>query len=175
MPSIPFQGLLGGSAFGKHRRSFLKRLARRHGWTASDTSARLVEEGLRRAEFAHIDFRDSAAGRQAYVQGSSLAVWEVALLLESYKRDAEAVAQHLGWPAAKVSAAANYAEAFPAEIAEALADNEAMDFAALKRMLPPDGRLRPSSRPSPTRLCTTRHCATRPCACPSERGGRVLA
>ena len=114
----------------------LKRLARRHGWTASDASARLVEEGLRRAEFAHIDFRDSAAGRQAYVQGSSLAVWEVALLLESYKRDAEAVAQHLGWPAAKVSAAANYAEAFPAEIAEALAENEAMDFAALKRMLP---------------------------------------
>ena len=65
-----------------------------------------------------------------------MAVWEVALLLESYKRDAEAVAQHLGWPAAKVSAAANYAEAFPAEIAEALAENEAMDFAALKRMLP---------------------------------------
>jgi hypothetical protein len=37
----------------------LKRLARRHGWTASDASARLVEEGLRRSEFALIDFRDS--------------------------------------------------------------------------------------------------------------------
>lgn len=74
----------------------------RHGWTASDASARLVEEGLRRAEFAFVDFRDSAAGRQACLQGSSLAVWEVVLLLCSYKGDAEAVAAHLRWPRAKV-------------------------------------------------------------------------
>jgi hypothetical protein len=53
----------------------LKRMANRHGWTPSETSARLVEEGLRRSEFAYIDFRDSA-GRQAYVQGSTLAVWK---------------------------------------------------------------------------------------------------
>ena len=59
----------------------LKRMARRHGWTASDASARLVEEGLRRSEFAYIDFRDSAVGRQAYMQGSRLAVWQVAELL----------------------------------------------------------------------------------------------
>jgi len=38
----------------------LKRLANRHGWTPSDASARLVEEGLRRSEFAFIDFRDTA-------------------------------------------------------------------------------------------------------------------
>jgi hypothetical protein len=114
----------------------LKRMASRHGWTASDASARLVEEGLRRAEFAFIDFRDSAAGRQAYVQGSALAVWEVALLLRAYKQDAAAVARHLGWPEAKVRAADHYAEAFPAETAEALADNDAMDLKALKRMLP---------------------------------------
>ena len=43
-----------------------------------------MEEGLRRSEFAYIDFRDSAAGRQAYMQGSSLAVWEVAMLLRDY-------------------------------------------------------------------------------------------
>jgi hypothetical protein len=114
----------------------LKRMASRHGWTASDASARLVEEGLRRAEFAFIDFRDSAAGRQAYVQGSTLAVWEVAMLLRVYKQDAPAVARHLGWPEAKVRAAMHYAEAFPAEITEALADNDAMDLKALKRMLP---------------------------------------
>lgn len=118
----------------------LKKLARRHGWTASDASARLVEEGLRRAEFAYIDFRDSAAGRQAYIQGSSLAVWEVQLLLASYKGDAEAVARHLGWPVSKAAAAANYAEAYSAEIAEALAENDAMDFAALSRMLPQAAR-----------------------------------
>ena len=61
----------------------LKRMANRHGWTPSDASARLVEEGLRRSEFAFIDFRDSPAGRQAYIQGSTLAVWEVMLLVRS--------------------------------------------------------------------------------------------
>jgi hypothetical protein len=114
----------------------LKRMANRHGWTASDASARLVEEGLRRAEFAFIDFRDSPAGRQACIQGSSLAVWEVMLLIRSYKSDAAAVARHLRWPQAKVSAASNYAEAFPQEIETALAENEVTDFLALKRLLP---------------------------------------
>src|SRR6185312_15408842 len=82
----------------------LKRIAKRHGWTPSDASARLVEEGLRRSEFAFLDFRDSAIGRQAYIQGSSLAVWEVMLLVHSYKNDLQAVARHLHWPKAKVQA-----------------------------------------------------------------------
>jgi hypothetical protein len=114
----------------------LKRMASRHGWTASDASARLVEEGLRRSEFALIDFRDSAAGRQAYLQGSSLAVWEVMFLVRGYNGDLAAVAAHLRWPQAKVQAAVNYAEAFPSEIDEALVENDAMDFTALKRMVP---------------------------------------
>jgi len=114
----------------------LKRMASRHGWTPSDASARLVEEGLRRSEFAFIDFRDSAAGRQACIQGSSLAVWEVALLLRSYKSDQQAVSKHLQWPLARVQAAYNYAEAFPQEIDQALAENDAVDQITLKRMLP---------------------------------------
>ena len=114
----------------------LKRMANRHGWTPSDASARLVEEGLRRSEFAFIDFRDSPAGRQACIQGSSLAVWEIVLLLRGYKDDVAAVANHLRWPLAKVQAAVHYAEAFPPEIDEAMAENDAMDFNALKRMLP---------------------------------------
>lgn len=114
----------------------LKRMANRHGWTPSDTSARLVEEGLRRSEFAFIDFRDSAVGRQAYVQGSGLAVWEIMLLLRSYKNNVRDVAKHLRWAQAKVQAAVNYAEGFPEEIEEALNENEASDFQSLKRMLP---------------------------------------
>ncbi len=116
--------------------SRLKRMANRHGWTPSDASARLVEEGLRRSEFAFIDFRDSAAGRQAYIQGSTLAVWEVMLLVQSYKADVSAVAKHLKWPEAKVQAAINYAKAFPGEIESALSENATTDFEALKRMLP---------------------------------------
>ena len=114
----------------------LKRMARRHGWTASDASARLVEEGLRRSEFAFIDFRDSAAGRQACIQGSTLAVWEVMFLLRNYNGNAVAVARHLKWPQMKVQAAVHYAEAFVEEIDQAIADIDGMDFEALKRMLP---------------------------------------
>ncbi len=114
----------------------LKRLANRHGWTASDTSARLVEEGLRRSEFALIDFRDSPVGRQAYVQGSSLAVWEVMMIVRAYKGDPARAAKHLEWPEAKVRAAVHYAEAYPDEVNEALAENDGMDFEALKRLAP---------------------------------------
>src|SRR5713101_5236379 len=106
----------------------LNRMANRHGWTPSDASARLVEEGLRRSEFAYIDFRDSAAGRQAYIQGSTLAVWEVLLLVQSYEADVSAVARHLKWPEAKVQAAINYAKAFPEEIENALSENAATDL-----------------------------------------------
>ncbi len=114
----------------------LKRMASQHGWTPSDASARLVEEGLRRSEFAFIDFRDSAAGRQACIQGSSLAVWEIMLLARDYKQDAARVAKHLRWTVAKVQAAFNYARAFPDEINNTIADNDAVDFAALSQMLP---------------------------------------
>ena len=114
----------------------LKRMANRHGWTPSDVSARLVEEGLRRSEFAFIDFRDSAVGRQAYIQGSSLAVWEVMMLVRSCKRSTQSAARHLQWPEAKIRAAVNYAEAFPGEIDEALAENDAISFETLKRLLP---------------------------------------
>lgn len=114
----------------------LKRLAASHGWTPSDASARLVEEGLRRADFAFIDFRDSASGRQACLQGSSLAVWEVILLARQYGNDATRVAKHLRWPVAKVQAALNYAKAFPEEIESALVEQDEADFTSLSRMLP---------------------------------------
>jgi hypothetical protein len=87
-------------------------------------------------DFEFIESRDSAAGRRAYVKGSSLAVWEIALLLRSYKGNAAAVAAHLEWPEGKVEAAIHYVEAHPAEIGRALKDNDAIDFATLQRMLP---------------------------------------
>jgi uncharacterized protein (DUF433 family) len=85
---------------------------------------------------ALIDFRDSSAGRQACIQGSSLAVWEVMLLVQSYNNDLAATAKHLQWPEAKVRAAVNYTEAFADEIAQALDEYRALDFAALQRLLP---------------------------------------
>jgi hypothetical protein len=111
-------------------------MASRHGWTPSDTSARLVEEGLRRSEFAYIDFRDSPAGRHAYVQGSSLAIWEIMMLARDYKNDPVKLARHLRWPEARVQAAFNYAKAFPDEIRKAVAENDTVDFESLSHMLP---------------------------------------
>ena len=129
----------------------LRRLSRRLGRTPSETGALLVEEALRRAEFGHIEFRDSAVGRQAYVQGSRLAIWQVVQIALSYglkdtdlkgakldatKLEAVTTAEHLDWPLVKVQAALEYAQAFPEEIEAALADNAAYDVQALRRMLP---------------------------------------
>jgi hypothetical protein len=42
----------------------------------------------------------------------------------------------LRWPAAKVQAAVNYAEAFPEEIDQTLTECSAVGFTPLKRILP---------------------------------------
>lgn len=113
----------------------LRRLLRL-GRTQEETGARLIDEALRTAEYAFITFRDSAAGRQAYIQGSGLAVWEVMMLLRERNGDIERTAEYLGWPVAGVHAAANYAAAFRDEIEAALADNDSYDEHKVRAMLP---------------------------------------
>lgn len=63
-------------------------------------------------------------------------MWEVMLLVGSYKADVSAVARHLKWPEAKVQAAINYARAFPEETDTAFFENAGTDFEAVRRMLP---------------------------------------
>jgi uncharacterized protein (DUF433 family) len=119
----------------------LKRMARRLCRTASDTGALLVEEGLRRSEFAFLDFRDSCLGRQAYIQGSTLAVWEVVRLVRDYGGEVAAVAGHLAWSVARVQAALNYAAAFPEEIEIAISDAAAVRFEDVLRLVPQTERV----------------------------------
>jgi uncharacterized protein (DUF433 family) len=119
----------------------LKRMAKRFGWTPSDASARLVEEGLRRAEFAFIDFRDTAIGRQAYLQGTRLAVWMVVKIVRASGGSVEKAGDHLERPASMIQAAMNYAQAFPDEIEGAIQENDSMDFDQISRMLPQARRL----------------------------------
>src|SRR5204863_1343610 len=114
----------------------LQRKARQLGRSPSETGAILLDESLRRDEFAFIDFRDSPVGRQAYIQGSRLAVWQVVSIVRSYGRDAQKAAQHLKWPLVKVQAALSYAKAFPQEIEHAIQDSQSCDLAKLSRMLP---------------------------------------
>ncbi len=114
----------------------LQKLALHLGRTQEEAGARLIDEALRTAEFAFITFRDSAVGRQAYIQGSGLAVWEVMMLLRERGGDVEKTADYLEWPVIRVQAAVNYTVAFPDEIAAALADNDSYDEDKVRAMLP---------------------------------------
>ncbi|MGD1895817.1 MAG: hypothetical protein ACFB16_02580 [Phormidesmis sp.] len=114
----------------------LSRIARTLDKTPSDTVATLVEESLRKIEFAMIEFRSSGLGRQAFMQDSSLAVWEVIEVAQSYQMDLEKVAEHFNRPIICVKAAFHYAEAYPTEIGLAIQDNQAVTFTHMKRLLP---------------------------------------
>lgn len=97
----------------------------------------MIEEGLRHAEVPAIEFRDSAGGRQAYVVGTGLAVWEVLLVAEGYALDAGATAHHLHLDREHVAQALSYAAAFEAEVRRALDGNRAMTPEKLRASLPP--------------------------------------
>ncbi len=113
----------------------LQRAARHLGRTPSEAAALLLEEGLRQREFAFVEFRDSAVGRQAYLQGTRLAVWQVAWLARDFGGDAGRVAAHLELPVTQVMAALNYAAAYPDEIEAAIEDSSRAPT-DLRRLVP---------------------------------------
>lgn len=114
----------------------LSRVARILDKTPSDTVATLVEESLREMEFALIEFRSSPLGRQAFMQGSSLAVWEVIETARQYQMNEKKVAGHFERSLEWVKAAFNYAEAYPEEIDLSIQDSQAITLTDLKRQLP---------------------------------------
>lgn len=114
----------------------LERYAREQHADVTQIGIRLIDEALRMAEHPDIEFRDSAAGRQAYMRGSSLAVWEVLMLARERESDANVTAAFLGWPRTRIEAALNYAAAYRDEIEAALRENEAFDADAIRRLLP---------------------------------------
>jgi len=117
-------------------KSQLERLARYSNATPSETGARLIEEGLRHEQFGFIDFRNSAVGRTAYLQGSRLSVWMVVSTHRSLGGDVAATAEHYSKPESLIVAALNYAKAFPDEIEPLIEDYEQTGFEELQRMLP---------------------------------------
>ncbi len=117
-------------------KSRLARHARRAGRSESDLVASFIHEALEQKEFAFIEFRDSPLGRQPYLKGSRLAVWQVMHLAKGHDHDPAKVADYFEKPLPFIQAAFNYAEAHPEEIAQAIADHEAIDFEQLKRTLP---------------------------------------
>jgi uncharacterized protein (DUF433 family) len=81
----------------------------------SDLVARYVIEKSLETEFPGIAFRDSLAGREAYLSGHRVAVWEVLVTYED-AGSIEKTAAHFGWPRMLVQRALAYAKAFPEEI-----------------------------------------------------------
>ena len=114
----------------------LKRFARQLGKTPSETSAILIEESLRESEFPYIEFRHSPLGRQPYLKNSSLALWEVIQIAQSYELDEEKTAVHFHRPLEWVRSALLYAEAYHLEVQTAIADAQTINETTLKRLLP---------------------------------------
>jgi uncharacterized protein (DUF433 family) len=100
----------------KDAADLLSRQAKRRQVEVSTLSSLYLKEKALEEEFAGIGFRDSVAGREAYMLGSRVAVWEV---LDVY-REAKTIAKtadHFGWPDYLVKCALAYARAFQDELA----------------------------------------------------------
>ena len=81
----------------------------------SDLVARYVIEKSLETEFPSISFRDSLSGREAYVTGHRVAVWEV-VAVQRETKSVDRTAKHFRWPCVLVKRALAYARAFPDEI-----------------------------------------------------------
>lgn len=81
----------------------------------SNLIARYVVEKSIETEFPGISFRDSLSGREAYLTGHRVGVWEV-LAVHDETRSIVKTAEHFKWPLLLVKRALAYAKAFPEEI-----------------------------------------------------------
>ena len=84
----------------------------------SDLVARYVIEKSLETEFPGISFRDSLSGREAYLTGHRVAVWEVLAVYQETK-SVEKTASHFRWPRVLVKRALAYAKNFSGEISRA--------------------------------------------------------
>jgi uncharacterized protein (DUF433 family) len=97
--------------------ALLLRQAKRRRLEVSTLSSLYLKEKALEEEFPGIGFRDSAGGREAYVLGHRVAVWEVVDVYHEAKTIVR-TAEHFRWPPALVRCALAYANASPTEIAQ---------------------------------------------------------
>ena len=100
----------------KDHAKLLSRQAKRRQLEVSTLSSLYLREKSLEEEYPGIGFRDAAAGREAYLPGQRVAVWEV---MDVYReaRTIGRTAEHFGWPDYLVKCALAYAREFPDEIA----------------------------------------------------------
>ncbi len=96
----------------------LTKQARAARTSKSDLVARYVIEKSLETEFPGISFRASLSGREAYLTGHRVAIWEV-VAVHDETRSIEKTADLFRWPRVLVKRALAYAAAFPEEISGA--------------------------------------------------------
>lgn len=100
---------------GEDHAALLSRQAKRRNLEVSTLSSLYLKEKALEEEFPGVGFRDSAEGREAFVLGHRVAVWEVVDVHQQTKSVAKTAA-HFRWPPSLVRCALAYARAYPAEI-----------------------------------------------------------
>src|SRR5205085_9963886 len=80
-----------------HYEKLVAKQARLARTSKSDLVARYVMEKSIETEFPGIAFRDSIAGREAYLAGHRVSVWEV-LVVHDETRSIAKTAEHFHWP-----------------------------------------------------------------------------
>src|SRR5688572_24599078 len=100
----------------KDAATLLARQAKRRQLDVSTLTSLYVTEKAREVEFPGIGFRDHIGGREAFIIGHRVAVWEV---LDVFKeaRSVKKAADYYNWPEHLIKCALDYAKAFPDEIA----------------------------------------------------------
>ena len=93
----------------------LARQARRRNLEVSTLSSLYLQEKTLEEEFPGIGFRQTDGGREAYLLGHRVAVWEVVDVHQELKTVTK-TAGHFRWPPALVRCALAFARAFPEDI-----------------------------------------------------------
>jgi hypothetical protein len=96
--------------------ALLARQAKRRHIEVSTLSSLYLKEKALEEEFPGIGFRDAVGGREAYVLGHRVAVWEVVDVYQEARSIAK-TSDHFGWPDYLVKCAIAFAREFPEDIA----------------------------------------------------------
>jgi uncharacterized protein (DUF433 family) len=104
----------------------LDRYATAVGSNRNTVAERFLEEALRLVDHPGIVFRDGPVGRRPGIVGSGLDVWEVVETIRANQGSVAETAAYLEIPEARVRVAARYYAAFPVEIDDWIAANEAV-------------------------------------------------
>lgn len=95
----------------------LESIAHRFGTTPATLGADFVTQGVRTARHPVIEFRQTPAGRMAYLRGVRLPVWLAVETVEDCSGNTNKAARLLRLPLLLLKAALVYAKEFPTEIA----------------------------------------------------------